>query len=122
MPQLRELPQATAKAVANGFERHEFTTHKTVARQGDACNALYVVYTGELTALANGERIASLGPGDYCGEQIFDVPDREADADDGDDTPAPVYAATYIATTDCVLLKLPQRTYLDVIDSQSPSS
>jgi len=69
--QLEEIAGlATAVDVADGED---------VVREGGTDRGLYVIAAGTAVVLRSGQRIATLGPGDYFGElSLFDASPRNA--------------------------------------------
>ncbi len=46
----------------------EFPAGRTIARQGEVGNGLFVVAAGRVDVVRDGERLATLGPGQWFGE------------------------------------------------------
>jgi MFS family permease len=68
LPIFAPLPPATIEHLASRLVSVSVRAGTDVFRQGDRGDRFYVVYDGEVAVLANGQRVASLGPGDFFGE------------------------------------------------------
>lgn len=92
LPALRGLAVADREAVAGLFEEIRLPKGQVVVEQGAPGDALYVVVSGVLEALENGEAVGGIGPGEWFGEMALL-------------TGAPRSATVKVAL-DCRLLKL----------------
>ncbi|MCW2924276.1 MAG: cyclic nucleotide-binding protein [Thermoleophilia bacterium] len=73
---LRRLPPHDLEYVLSRAEQRWYPERAPIVQQGDAGDRFYVLLDGEVEVLRDGERIASLGPGDFFGETalLLDAP------------------------------------------------
>ena len=79
VPLLASLGADDRARLAEQFREHEFPAGSTVIREGSRgarVLAFFLIADGNASVLRNGDRKASLGPGDYFGEiaLLRDVP------------------------------------------------
>lgn len=90
-------------AVINIFKHeknvHYFSAGETIFKQGDVPNFIYVVQEGTVGILVNEQLVETAGEGSVLGEMAL-----------VDDSPR---SATAIAQTDCKLVPLDEKSFLD---------
>jgi MFS family permease len=76
LPLFAPLPPATLEHLARSLVRVPAAAGTEITRQGEVGDRFYLVDTGEMDVLIDGEVISSLGPGDHFGEiaLLRDVP------------------------------------------------
>lgn len=67
-PLFADWPPATLMKVAGQFAFQDCAAGAEVLREGRLNEAFYMVYEGEFGVRKNGKQLATLGPGDFCGE------------------------------------------------------
>ncbi len=55
-------------ALASIATEVEFPAGRTIARQGEMGNGLFIIAVGRVDVVRDGERLATLGPGEWFGE------------------------------------------------------
>lgn len=78
-----------------------FSAGETIFEQGDVPKLMYVVQDGEVDILVNGQVVATAAAGGILGEMAL-----------VDDSPR---SATAVAKTDCKLVPLDEKSFLDHI-------
>ncbi|RUS65953.1 Cyclic AMP receptor-like protein [Saezia sanguinis] len=73
VPFFSMLPDEAAQDIASVIVKQRFRKGQLLFRQGQACQAFYIIMTGEARVISSDERdreviLATLGPGDYLGE------------------------------------------------------
>lgn len=68
VPAFASLADADLQALAAVASEHEAGAGDAVVTQGEFGHALYAIESGEAAVLADGEAVATLGPGDLFGE------------------------------------------------------
>ncbi len=68
VPLFAEATAADLAALAEASTEIEVPTGRTLVRQGDPANGLFVVVEGTVHVTRDGEVIARLGPGEWFGE------------------------------------------------------
>ena len=63
-----DLDRRTLEQLANSFKERDFEPGDTIAEQGKSGVGFFVIETGEADVLVDGEKVATLGPGDHFGE------------------------------------------------------
>lgn len=56
------------KELARLADTLEVEAHRTLTREGDIAREFFVIVDGVAIASSNGQRVATLGPGDFFGE------------------------------------------------------
>jgi CRP/FNR family cyclic AMP-dependent transcriptional regulator len=67
-PLFASMSAPARDALAAVFETQHFRSGQRIVRQGDSGYAFYVVAQGAVEAVADGEVVRRLGPGDHFGE------------------------------------------------------
>ncbi len=75
-PVFGELPADTLELLIGRLELRELVTGQEVFREGDAGTAMFVISEGEVEVESAGQRLATLGPGEFFGEiaLVTDLP------------------------------------------------
>jgi CRP/FNR family transcriptional regulator, cyclic AMP receptor protein len=68
VPLFAELDADELQTIAGAMHEHTFAAGETVTVEGTPGDAFFVVESGDVEILREGERRATLGPGDYFGE------------------------------------------------------
>jgi CRP/FNR family cyclic AMP-dependent transcriptional regulator len=68
VPSLAALSPALKAGLAEGFDELSVPAGERVASQGDFAYELFVIVEGTARVEQDGEVVATLGPGDLCGE------------------------------------------------------
>jgi CRP/FNR family transcriptional regulator, cyclic AMP receptor protein len=68
VPSLAALPSALKAGLAEGFDELSVPAGGRVANQGDFAYELFVIVEGTASVEQDGEVVATLGPGELCGE------------------------------------------------------
>ena len=63
-----DLDERTLEQLANSFKERDFDAGGTIAEQGKSGVGFFVIETGEAEVFVDGEKVATLGPGDHFGE------------------------------------------------------
>ncbi len=90
-----------AEEIADICEIQEFPEGSELLRQGDETNEVYLVLTGTISIIVNGQAVASRGPGDTVGEMAAIQPTQ-------------VRSATAVATATSVVAKLDEEQFSDI--------
>ena len=69
VPMLRPLPLPSVEQLARGLEPVDFAAGEVVFRQGDVGDRYYVVESGDVEVVGNGQVVATLGPGEGFGDR-----------------------------------------------------
>ena len=88
--------------VAKATDEITMTAGTVIVDQGDMGREAFVILKGDVTIKRNNRKIASLGDGDVVGELSL--------LDHGPRT------ATAVCATDCTLLVIDQRRFINVLD------
>jgi glutamate/tyrosine decarboxylase-like PLP-dependent enzyme len=67
-PDLSTNRVAIAEVLGGGSDERIAAAGETIVAQGDSSREFYVVVEGQLDVIVDGERVRSLGPGDFFGE------------------------------------------------------
>ena len=84
IPLFNEVPQHRLRSIVQVARRERFTTGDVVIREGEVGSTLYVIRSGRMHVVREGDQghsvvLATLGPGEYFGElSIFDREVRSA--------------------------------------------
>ena len=68
LPCFAPLPSETKAALANALEEVSADAGKSIVSQGDFAYELFAIIDGTARVEQNGETVATLGPGELCGE------------------------------------------------------
>ena len=68
VPCFASLPPETRAALANAFEEVSADAGETIVSQGDFAYELFAIIDGTARVEQDGEIVATLGPGELCGE------------------------------------------------------
>ena len=68
VPTLAALPPALKAGLAEGFDELSVPAGEHVANQGDFAYELFVIVDGTARVEQDGDVVATLGPGELCGE------------------------------------------------------
>lgn len=68
VPSLAALSSAVKAGLAEGFDELSVPAGESVANQGDFAYELFVIVEGTARVEQDGEVVATLGPGEVCGE------------------------------------------------------
>jgi CRP-like cAMP-binding protein len=68
VPSLAALSSAVKAGLAEGFDEFSVPVGESVANQGDFAYELFVIVEGTARVEQDGEVVATLGPGEVCGE------------------------------------------------------
>jgi CRP-like cAMP-binding protein len=68
VPSLAALSSAVKAGLAEGFDELSVPAGESVANQGDFAYELFVIVEGTARVEQDGEVVATLGPGELCGE------------------------------------------------------
>ena len=68
MPAFAALPPATRTALADAFDEVSVQAGDRIASQGDFAYQLFVIVEGTARVEQDGHVVATLGPGEVCGE------------------------------------------------------
>jgi CRP-like cAMP-binding protein len=68
VPALAALPPALKAGLAEGFDELSVPAGERVVNQGDFAFELFVIVEGTARVEQDGEVVATLGPGELCGE------------------------------------------------------
>lgn len=93
-----------AKRLIKAGTLHEFAPGKTVMRQGDADNDIYMVISGSVGTVINKREIAVRGAGNHIGEMALLDPTARR-------------SATIVTREETVLLKVPEARVTRIADS-----
>jgi CRP/FNR family cyclic AMP-dependent transcriptional regulator len=63
-----QVEPADIDALAAIATEVEFPVGRTIARQGESGNGLFIVAAGRVDVIRDGDRLATLGPGQWFGE------------------------------------------------------
>lgn len=107
VPMLRVLPLPSVEQLARGLEPVAVPAGTPVFEQGDVGELYYVIESGEAEVLGDGERVASLGPGEGFGEIALLRRGRRT--------------ATVLARTDLRLQALAGERFLPVVLGFTPA-
>ncbi len=78
-PLLAGVDEAGLAAVAARAVEVEFGPGQVIARQGDVGSGLFIIASGGVRVVRDGETIATLGPGEFFGElSVLDGQPRSA--------------------------------------------
>jgi MFS family permease len=104
----RPLQLTTIEDLAGRLEEVSVPADAEIVRQGEAGDCFYIVETGRLETLIDGERVRELGPGDAFGEiaLLRDVP----------------RTATVRASTDATLASLSRDHFLSAVSGHTDSA
>jgi MFS family permease len=107
LPLFAPLAPATLEHLARSLVRVPAAVGTEITRQGDIGDRFYLVDEGEMEVAADGEVVATLGPGDYFGEiaLLRDVP----------------RTATVSARTDASLLALERDEFVSAVSGHPAS-
>ncbi len=65
--------------IADRISELEVTGHRVIARQGEIGTGFFIIATGSVRVIRDGETLAELGPGDFFGElSVLDGMPRNA--------------------------------------------
>ena len=67
-PMFADWPPHALMKIAGEFTFHDCVAGVEILREGRQNESFYIVYEGEFGVLKAGQRVATLGPGDFCGE------------------------------------------------------
>ncbi len=68
VPSFAPLPRETKAALADAFEEVSADAGKSIVGQGDFAYELFAIVDGTARVEQDGEIVATLGPGELCGE------------------------------------------------------
>jgi CRP-like cAMP-binding protein len=68
VPSFAGLPPATRAALADAFEEVSAAAGERIVSEGDFAYELFAILDGTARIEQNGEVVATLGPGELCGE------------------------------------------------------
>ena len=107
IPFLAPLPEATLEQLARAVSEEQMKAGDEIVRQGEPGDRFYVIDSGSVEVLVDGQPTASLGAGDYFGEiaLLRDVP----------------RTATVRAREDGLLLTLTHDAFVPAVSGYSPS-
>ena len=63
-----DLDRRTLEQLANSFKESDFEAGDSIAEQGKSGIGFFVIENGAADVLVDGEKVATLGPGDHFGE------------------------------------------------------
>jgi len=70
-PMIKAIPEADLNRVVRCFRKERLPGNSTFIIKGQSCLYLYLILSGQVAVSDNSLVIASLGPGDICGEMSF---------------------------------------------------
>ena len=108
VPMLRTLPLPSVEQLARGLVPWDVPAGSAVFEQGDLGDRYYVVESGEVEVIGDGQVVATLGPGDGFGEIALLRRTRRT--------------ATVVARTDIRLRGLGSDHFLAVVMGYTPSA
>lgn len=108
VPMLRTLPLPSIEQLARGLERVAVPAGQAVFSQGDVGDRYYVVESGEVDVLGDGELVTTLGPGAGFGEIALLRDSRRT--------------ATVVARTDVQLRAMLSNRFLAVVLGFTPAA
>jgi CRP/FNR family transcriptional regulator, cyclic AMP receptor protein len=68
VPNLAALPESAKRALADEFDEMEVPAGERIVSQGDYAYELFAILEGTARVEQDGAVVATLGPGDLCGE------------------------------------------------------
>jgi MFS family permease len=101
------LPESTLEQLAKTVVEEPMSTGDEVVRQGEPGDRFYLIESGSVDVFVDGERVTSLGPGEYFGEiaLLRDMP----------------RTATVRAREDGLLLTLSHEAFVPAVAGYTPS-
>jgi CRP/FNR family transcriptional regulator, cyclic AMP receptor protein len=79
VPLFADLDEPELRQVASVFKERRFSDGETVIQQGSGAAAFFVIDSGEVKVLVDGQERRTLGPGDHFGEMaLIDAGTRTA--------------------------------------------
>jgi MFS family permease len=108
VPMLRTLPLPSVEQLARGLEPVTVPVGEVVFSQGDVGDRYYVIESGEVEVVGNGQVVATLGAGEGFGEIALLRRSRRT--------------ATVVARSDVRLRALPSDRFLPVVLGFTPSA
>jgi MFS family permease len=108
VPFLAPLPEATLERITAMLEPVDSPAESLVFRQGEAGDRFYLIESGEVAVIRDGDEVARLGVGGYFGEiaLVDDVP----------------HTADVRAESDCRLLALDRDEFIAAVTGHAPSA
>jgi CRP-like cAMP-binding protein len=103
VPSLSLLDDATLLGIVGDSANLFWPSGSSVYRRGTPADGLYIVLSGAVSVLADGEEVVALGPGDFFGE--FSM---LADTPHGHDV---------LAVGDCELMVVPKKPFDELLAS-----
>ncbi len=91
------LPDDQLREIAAAAEEVEFPRGRVIARQGEVGTGFFVVESGAVRVVRDGEELAVLGPGEFFGELslLFET----------------THSKTALAVTDTELMAIPKESF-----------
>ncbi|MFC7490353.1 MULTISPECIES: MFS transporter [unclassified Knoellia] len=108
VPMLRTLPLPAVEQLARGLEPVTTTSGGVVFRQGDVGDRYFLIASGEVDVVGDGQVVATLGPGEGFGEIALLRSTRRT--------------ATVVARSEVGLLALSSERFIAVVLGYAPSA
>jgi CRP-like cAMP-binding protein len=99
-----DTPETILAEMAHLLKENEFAEGSVIVHEGETGNCMYIIFRGEVEITKGKEMLAILKEKDFFGElSLMDTETR---------------SATVTARTDCVLFRMDQEPFYDLIESR----
>jgi CRP-like cAMP-binding protein len=99
-----ETPETILAEMAHLLREVEYTERAPIVKEGETGNCMYIIFRGEVKITKGKELLATLKEKDFFGElSLMDTETR---------------SATVTAATDCILFRLDQEPFYDLMESR----
>lgn len=99
-----DTPETILAEMAHLLVDMHIPAKEPIVREGDMGNCMYIITEGTVNVSKGNQVLMQMGPRDFFGElSLLDTETR---------------SATVTATTDCILFRIDQEAFYDLIDSR----
>jgi CRP/FNR family transcriptional regulator, cyclic AMP receptor protein len=99
-----ETPEPILASIAHLVKEDHFAAKEEIFNEGDLGNSMYVIFRGSVHIHKGNHLLETFKEKDFFGElSLLDTETR---------------SATAIAATDCILFRIEQESFYDLVDSQ----